>query len=334
MAEVLLLNSIMTFTQGYKQKMNRFLRLLWGWMVLASGLFGFGCTGNGLANGGETAVSQTAVLTPAPTAVLTPTSMAIASLTPTHTPLPATPTAVDPTPPLTPPIYNYTIVNSYPHDPMAFTQGLAWAGDGMLYEGTGLNGRASLRRVALETGEVQLILNLPAEYFGEGIALYNDKIIQLTWQSRIGFIYDAATFQQLQTFTYPTEGWGITYDGERLIMSDGTATLYFWDPETLTEIGQVQVREGDRAVRQLNELEYVAGEVWANVWHTDRIARIDPATGQVTGWIDLSGLLSENDRSQPVDVLNGIAYDVDNDRLFVTGKLWPKLFEIEIVPPN
>ena len=228
------------------------------------------------------------------------------------------------------PVYSYNVVNTYPHDRDAFTQGLVFE-DGVLYEGTGLGRHSSLRRVDLETGEVQQIYELP-RFFGEGIAVYGDNIIQLTYEAHVGFVYDRDSFELLEEFNYSTQGWGITTDGERLIMSDGSATLYFWDPETFEEIGRVEVYDCDGPVKRLNELEYIHGEVYANVWQTDRIARIDPGTGQVVGWIDLSGLLTAEDRSVPVDVLNGIAYDEKNDRLFVTGKLWPKLFEIELVP--
>ena len=228
------------------------------------------------------------------------------------------------------PVYSYKVVNTYPHDRDAFTQGLVFE-HGVLYEGTGLSGRSSLRRVDLETGEVQQIYELP-HFFGEGITVYGDEIIQLTYTTQVGFVYDKDTFELRRQFNYSTQGWGITSDGERLIMSDGSATLYFWDPGTFEETGRVEVHDGDSPVNSLNELEYVRGEVYANVWQTDRIARIDPGTGRVVGWIYLSGLLTPQDKSQRVDVLNGIAYDEENDRLFVTGKLWPKLFEIELVP--
>lgn len=229
------------------------------------------------------------------------------------------------------PVYGYRVVNTYPHDRGAFTQGLVYH-NGALYEGTGLRGQSTLRRVELETGIVLQLLPLPEAYFGEGIALFGDRIYQLTWQSNTGFIYDQESFDLLGMFFYPTEGWGLTHDGERLIMSDGTATVHFLDPETLEETGQIEVYDGQGPVTRLNELEYVQGEVYANVWQTDWIARIDPQSGRVVGWIDLHGLLSPEDYDQPVDVLNGIAYDAKDDRLFVTGKLWPKLFEIELVP--
>lgn len=227
------------------------------------------------------------------------------------------------------PVYTFEVVAEYPHDEKAFTQGLVYAG-GSLYEGTGLYGRSSLRRVNLESGEVEQQVDLPGQLFGEGIALLDGKIYQLTWQSRLGFVYDAESFEQLATFQYPTEGWGLTQDGQDLIMSDGSATLYWRDAETLAETRRVQVKDSRGLVASLNELEYVQGEVWANVWHTDRIARIDPASGQVLGWIDLAGLIAPQERNGPESVLNGIAYDAENDRLFVTGKLWPKLFEIRV----
>ncbi len=231
------------------------------------------------------------------------------------------------------PVYSYEIINTFPHDPKAFTQGLIFAEDGFLYEGTGLYGQSSLRKVELATGRVLQIHHLADQYFGEGITLWKDKLIQLTWQEHKGFVYDKESFQLVREFAYPTEGWGITHDGKRLIMSDGTATLHFLDPDTFQEIGQIEVKDQGTPVPRLNELEYIQGEIYANVWLTDRIAVISPETGQVLRWIDLTGLLSAEDRSQPVDVLNGIAYDAWGNRLFVTGKLWPKLFEVRPVPP-
>jgi glutamine cyclotransferase len=229
--------------------------------------------------------------------------------------------------------YSYEVVNAYPHDPGAWTEGLVYE-DGVLYEGTGEMGQSSLRKVELETGKVLQEVDLSAQYYGEGITIYNQEIIQLTWQQHVGFVYDKESFTLLRKFNYPTEGWGITYDGERLIMSDGTSTLHFLDPETLQETGSVQVTDDSGPVVNLNELEYVNGEIYANVWLTDRIAIIEPQTGRVVGWIDLTGLLSTEDLSQPANVLNGIAYDAQHDRLFVTGKLWPKLFEIRLVPKS
>ncbi|HFQ94654.1 MAG TPA: glutaminyl-peptide cyclotransferase, partial [Anaerolineae bacterium] len=192
--------------------------------------------------------------------------------------------------------------------------------------------QSSLRRVEPETGEVLQIQDVPPEYFAEGLVLWDGKLIQLTWKENTAFIYDKDSFEKLGEFSYPTEGWGITHDGRNLIMSDGTATLYFRDPETFAETGRIEVRDENGPVVRLNELEYIDGEIWANVWQTNRIARIDPATGQVTGWIDLNGILDNTTLTQKADVLNGIAYDAENGRIFITGKLWPTLFEIEIVP--
>ena len=233
--------------------------------------------------------------------------------------------------PFTIPRYTYQVINAYPHDPNAFTQGLVYE-DGIFYEGTGLYGQSSLRQVDVTSGEVQQMISLDDQYFGEGITVWEDRIIQLTWQENTGFVYDKTSFDRLQEFNYPTEGWGITHDDQILIMSDGTATLYFWDPGTLAEIGHVDVFDENGPVVRLNELEYVEGEVWANVWQTNLIARIDPATGQVVGWIDLTGLLDTAVVTQPVDVLNGIAYDAATGRIFVTGKLWPQVYEIELIP--
>ena len=229
------------------------------------------------------------------------------------------------------PVYTYRIINSYPHDPNAFTQGLVFD-NGNLYEGTGLYGHSTLRKVELATGKVLQIRELSSEFFGEGVTIYFDKVIQLTWKSGIGFVYDRNNFELLREFSYSTEGWGITHDGKRLVMSDGTARLYFLNPETLEYLGHIDVHDKNSPVTQLNELEYVNGEIYANVWQTERIARISPQTGEVVGWIDLTGLLRPEDRTVQVDVLNGIAYDAKNNRLFVTGKLWPKFFEIELVP--
>lgn len=226
--------------------------------------------------------------------------------------------------------YSYTVVNTYPHDPGAFTEGLFYSG-GFLYESTGLDGASSLRRVDLASGNVLQEYNLPNQYFGEGIALVNDNIIQLTWQSNIGFIYDKTTFALLGNFTYPTEGWGLTFDGKHLIMSDGTDHLYFLDPTTFHRTGQIQVHDGNKAIVNINELEFINGSVYANIWQTNNIAIINPETGQVKAWIDLTGL-SGADNSNPDAVLNGIAYDQQNGRLFVTGKEWPNLYQINLVP--
>ena len=229
------------------------------------------------------------------------------------------------------PVDTYRIVHTYPHDAQAYTQGLVYV-DGHLYESTGLNGRSSLRMDYLETGRVLQIVHLPAKYFGEGLASWGSTLVQLTWQAHIGFVYDRFSFRQQRTFHYDGEGWGLTDDARDLILSDGTSTLRFLDPRTFREVRHIVVEDQGTPVDQLNELEDVRGEIYANVWHTDRIARISPATGRVLGWIDLSGLLKPGDVTNPEAVLNGIAYDPAHDRLFVTGKLWPKLFEIKVVP--
>ena len=225
--------------------------------------------------------------------------------------------------------YTYNIINVYPHNESAFTQGLVFE-NGVLYEGTGLYGQSSLRRVELETGNVTQLISLPNQLFGEGITIFGGKIVQLTWISGKGFVYDKNSFELLQTFEYSTDGWGITHNGTSLIMSDGTATLYFLDPETFQTIDQIEVYD-EEPVTQLNELEYINGRVYANIWHEDKIAIINPQTGQVTGWIDLEGIRDLVNQVTS-DVLNGIAYDQNANRLFVTGKLWSKLFEIELVP--
>jgi glutaminyl-peptide cyclotransferase len=232
-------------------------------------------------------------------------------------------------PAATAPVFTYKVVRSFPHDPQAYTQGLIYR-DGVLYEGTGLNGESSIRKVRLETGEVLQIRRLDGRYFGEGIAVVGSDLLQLTWQNEIGFVYDLGTFEPRRTFQYPGEGWGLTYDGKRLIMSDGSPVLRFLDASTLKETGRLSVRDGRHPVDELNELEVVKGEIYANVYQTNRIVRISPKTGEVTGWIDLTGLLSPRE-ARSAEVLNGIAYDAEKDRLFVTGKRWPKLFEIQMV---
>jgi glutamine cyclotransferase len=227
--------------------------------------------------------------------------------------------------------YTYKVVKTYPHEPNAFTQGLVFE-NGFLYESTGLYGSSTLRKVELETGKILRLYNLPAKFFAEGITIYKDRIIQLTYRSNVGFVYNKDSFELLQKFYYPTEGWGITHDEKNLIMSDGSSTLYLWDPETLKRIGRIKVHDNGVPVSGLNELEYIKGQIFANVWPTERIAIIAPQTGQVTGWIYMQGLLSQQEPNKPVDVLNGIAYDAAGDRLFMTGKFWPKLFEIKLVP--
>jgi glutamine cyclotransferase len=227
------------------------------------------------------------------------------------------------------PVHGFKVVRSYPHDRQAFTQGLEFV-DGVLYESTGMNGRSGIRKVNLATGEILQVQPLDAAYFGEGITVWKNRIVQLTWQSGIGFVYDRQTLQQQRSFRYSGEGWGLTHDGKRLIMSDGTATLRFIDPETLRQVGSLTVKDAGRPVDKLNELEFVKGEIYANVWTTRRIAVISPSSGRVNSWIDLNGLLDPREESN-VDVLNGIAYDAKGDRLFVTGKLWPRIFEIQVV---
>ncbi|HEY3836345.1 MAG TPA: glutaminyl-peptide cyclotransferase [Bryobacteraceae bacterium] len=228
------------------------------------------------------------------------------------------------------PGYTYKVVHTYPHDPTAFTQGLEYH-DGVLYEGTGLEGHSQLRKVALESGKVLQSIPLDGKYFGEGITVLNHHILELTWQARRGFVYEQGTFKLLQTFEYPGEGWGLTNDGKQIFMSDGTAEIRCWDPASLHETRRFMVHDGAQPVNELNELECVRGEIYANVWQTDRIARISPKDGSVVGWINLPGLLTPEEKAHGADVLNGIAYDAAHDRLFVTGKLWPKLFEIKLV---
>jgi len=223
---------------------------------------------------------------------------------------------------------SYSVVGVFPHDRAAFTQGFEYL-DGFFYEGTGLNGKSSIRKVKVETGEVLQRRNVDDEYFGEGITIWKGDLIELTWQSKVAFVYDRATFAPKRTFSYPGEGWGLTHDDTALIMSDGSASLRFLDPVSFAERRRVTVTDGGMPVQRLNELEYVKGQIYANVWQTNLIARIAPETGRVLGWIDLTGLLPAAD-SAGVDFLNGIAYDAAHDRLFVTGKLWPKVFEIKI----
>lgn len=229
-----------------------------------------------------------------------------------------------------PPIYGYKILHSYPHDREAFTQGLFFR-DGFLYEGTGLRGRSSIRKVVPETGEVVQAVGLPDEVFGEGITDWGDRIVGLTWTEQTAFVLDLKSLKLWRKFSYSGEGWGITRNERELVMSDGSAELRFLDPQTMRELRRVKVTAAGQPVEQLNELEWVEGEVFANVWQTDRIARIDPKTGRVTGWIDLTGLLPDSQRVNADAVLNGIAYDAKKKRLFVTGKLWPKLYEIQLV---
>ena len=228
-------------------------------------------------------------------------------------------------------VSGYRIVHVYPHDPSAFTQGLLYL-DGFLYEGTGLNGRSSIRMVDLKSGKVLQHYELPGQYFGEGLTDWGSTLVELTWQSHKGFVYDRFSFRLLRSFAFSGEGWGLTHDERSLILSDGTPDLRFLDPKTFAEVRRVRVTDEDKPVENLNELEYIHGEIYANIWNTNRIARISPRTGRVLGWIDLTGILPEPELQNDNAVLNGIAYDAKGGRLFVTGKLWPKLFEIKMTP--
>ncbi|HEY3938909.1 MAG TPA: glutaminyl-peptide cyclotransferase [Bryobacteraceae bacterium] len=230
-----------------------------------------------------------------------------------------------------PPEYSVRVLHVYPHDRTAYTQGLEYH-DGLLYEGTGLHGRSTLRVVELETGKVIRQIHLAAQYFGEGITVLDSRVVELTWQAHVGFVYGESVFQLLRQFTYDGEGWGLTNDGKQIYMSDGTSQIRVWDPATLAEVRRISVHDGQRQIDLLNELEYIRGEIYANVYQTNRIVRISPADGRVLGWVDAEGLLDNADYTEPVDVLNGIAYDAAHNRLFITGKLWPKLFEIQLVP--
>jgi len=228
------------------------------------------------------------------------------------------------------PIYTYFIVRSIPHDHTAFTQGLVYD-NGYLYESTGRRGQSTLRKVDLNDGAILMQYKLPEYYFGEGLTIFEDKIIQLTWQEYTGFVYDKESLIVTEEFYYDTEGWGITHDGKNLIMSDGSENLYFLNPVNYAIETRITVSDNGVPVTNLNELEYVQGEIHANIFGTNRIARIDPESGNVVAWIDLRGLYKLLEQNYSVDVLNGIAYDSENDRIFVTGKLWPKIFEIKLI---
>jgi glutamine cyclotransferase len=232
-----------------------------------------------------------------------------------------------------PHIYNYKIINIYNHDNTAFTQGLVYD-DLNLYESTGLYGSSTLRQIDLKTGNIKKIYRISDKYFGEGITIWKDHLIQLTWKSNTGFVYDKANFSRIGDFYYPREGWGITNDGQQLIMSDGSDTLYFLNPITYKDTGSIKVKNDSTPIYGLNELEFIKGNVYANVYYTSRIAIISPHTGEIAGWVDLQALVEREKRLCNVGVLNGIAYDATRDRLFVTGKLWPELFEIEILAMN
>jgi glutaminyl-peptide cyclotransferase len=324
----------------------RFIRL---WLIavgLVAVMFIAVCDGSPEHSGqADSSVDETPVAMPSPAesrspvAASSPTPASVMTPTPDRAPPTGTgPQASSPTAStapeatLEPAYYSFEVVATYPHDAGAWTQGLEYV-DGFLYEGTGLEGESTLRRVDLETGRVIQMIELDDEHFGEGITVLNGRVYQLTLESNVAFVYDQETFDLTAEFTYPTQGWGLTNDGERLIMSDGSNVLYFRHPLTFEETGRVEVMDGETPIRWLNELEYIDGEVFANIWHADRIARIDPESGRVTGWIDLTGLLRDEDRAgRRVDVLNGIAYDRDSGRIFVTGKLWPVLYEIDLVP--
>lgn len=229
------------------------------------------------------------------------------------------------------PVQTYKVVATFPHDTSSFTQGLVYAGDGQFYESTGLNGESSLRRVDLATGQTLQRIDVPHEYFAEGLALVGDELLQLTWRHRLAFVYDRKTFKQKRTFPYTSEGWGIAYDGtSQLVMSDGSDTLTFLDPKSFALGKKLRVMDAGKPVPNLNELEWIEGEIWANVWLTDRIARISPNTGEVNAWIDLSTLYPRLQRTPPSNELNGIAYDRATRRIFITGKKWPRLYQISV----
>lgn len=226
--------------------------------------------------------------------------------------------------------YTYRIVNRYPHDPQAFTQGLAWD-EGFIFEGTGRYGYSSLRKLQLKTGKTDKKIDYEEHIFAEGVTVFHNKVYQLTWKNKRLFIYDKHDLSLIEEFSYPREGWGITHDNRHLIISDGSSTLYFLDPETLTEARTMTVKQGSQAISALNELEYINGSIYANVWKSNQIVIINSSDGTVEGWIDLSGLDEKLPKNSGAGVLNGIMYDSDKQRLFVTGKLWPSLFEIELV---
>jgi glutaminyl-peptide cyclotransferase len=307
------------------------------WRLILVLCLGWGVSGCGGDEGDGAPLPAATPVVAVVTSEITPEPTATVSVLPTPTapPQPEQVTASDrvtsplPTPVAEIPVYGYRIIERYPHDPNAFTQGLIYV-DGILYESTGLRGRSSLRRVDLESGNVEQMVRLPEQFFGEGITLWGDRLIQLTWRSQIGFVFDRESFELLETFNYETEGWGITHDETNLIISDGSNILYFLDPETFEVVRQLPVFAGEEPLFQLNELEYIDGLIYANIWHSDQIARIDPESGQVVAWLDLSTLFPKEERPDPRAVLNGIAYDADGDRLFVTGKLWPHLYWIAV----
>jgi len=230
------------------------------------------------------------------------------------------------------PVLGYKVVAKYPHSTESYTEGFFYR-DGLFYEGTGLTGHSALLVIQPETGKVVQRLEIPPQYFGEGIVDWGSNLYEWTWQAHVGFVYDRFSLRKIREFTYDGEGWGMTRNAKEIITSDGTATLRFRDPETFKEVRHIVVKDGTKPVEQLNELEYIKGEIYANVWHSDRIARISPQDGHVIAWIDLAGLLQEDQKVNAESVLNGIAYDAQHDRLFVTGKQWPAVFEIKVVVP-
>lgn len=260
----------------------------------------------------------------APPATATPVATATPTPVPAFPPMPASNLAVGRIP-----AYGYEIVATFPHDVTAYTQGLQVV-DGQFYESTGRNGSSSLRRVEIATGTVLQQQDLAEEYFGEGLAVVGERIYQLTWKSGVAFVYDKSTFAEVARVEVPTEGWGLTWDGSRLIMSDGSDTIFFRDAATFAEVGRIQVTFQGQPLLRLNELEYIGGEIWANLYQTDWVVRIDPQTGAVKSIVDLSGLLSTVEVTEPVDVLNGIGWDEAGQRLFVTGKWWPAVFQIRL----
>jgi glutamine cyclotransferase len=231
------------------------------------------------------------------------------------------------------PVYGYKVVAKYPHSTSSYTEGFFYL-NGLFYEGTGLKGHSQLLVTDPATGQVTQHVDLPPQYFGEGIVDWGPNILEWTWQTHIGFVYDRFSLRVVAQFQYTGEGWGMTHTSRELITSDGTSTLRFRDPKTFAETRHITVTDAGKRIEQLNELEYIKGEIYANVWHSDRIARISPADGHVIAWIDLTGLLPDTQKIDAESVLNGIAYDAQHDRLFVTGKQWPAIFEIKLVPPT
>ena len=231
------------------------------------------------------------------------------------------------------PRHNFKVVNTFPHSEQAFTQGLVFE-KGLLYEGTGRYGKSELTKRKLESIAPIKTYKLPSSLFGEGITIYKNKIIQLTWRARVGLVYDPADFRLIKSFSYSAEGWGITNDGKQLIMSDGTDKLYFLDPESYKKVREIKITDSGTPVSRINELEYIKDRIYANIWRTDRIAIINPGTGQLEAWINLEKLVNQAGGNNSIKTLNGIAYDEENDRLFVTGKLWPHIYEIKIIPSN